>query len=287
MTEPAGRFAPSPTGPLHFGSLLAATASFLDARQQQIRWLVRIDDLDAPRNVPGSVQSILHSLEAHGLCWDGEVVYQSHRLAAYRAALQSLEGQLFYCTCSRRRLSDRPLYPGTCRWRRTPCPDAAIRIRVDQAAVRFHDLIAGPQEEIPARTCGDFVVRRRDGLMAYQLATAVDDGRPEITRVVRGGDLLSNTARQIYLMRRLGSTVPTYAHLPVLVGKDGAKLSKQTHAPALDDSKATANLLRIFPCLGLHAPAEAAGWTPGQLLSWAVSRFDLQRIRGGSLPFRS
>ena len=287
MTEPAGRYAPSPTGPLHFGSLLAATASFLDARQQQIRWLVRIDDLDVPRNVPGSAQTILHSLEAHGLCWDGEVIYQSHRLAAYQAALQSLEGQLFYCTCSRRHLSDTPLYPGTCRWRLAPCPDAAIRIRVDHATVRFHDLIAGQQEETPARTCGDFVVRRRDGLMAYQLATAVDDGRPEITRVVRGGDLLSNTARQIYLMRRLGSTVPTYAHLPVLVGTDGAKLSKQTHAPALDDSEATANLLRIFPCLDLHAPGEAARWTPGRLLAWAVPRFDLQRIRASSLPFRS
>ena len=289
MTTPAGRFAPSPTGPLHFGSLLAATASFLDARHERIRWLVRIDDLDEPRNVPGSTEAILNTLRAHGLYWDDEVVRQSERLASYQSALQELEkqGALFYCTCSRSRLAVSPIYPGTCRTRLAPCPDAAIRIRVDDTSVRFHDLVAGPQEEKLSRSCGDFVIRRRDGLVAYQLATAVDDGSPEITRVVRGGDLLSITARQIHLMQQLGLAPPVYAHLPVLVGSDGAKLSKQTHAPALVDAEATANLLRILPCLGLHPPTHAANWTPEQLLSWATPRFDLSRIRSGSLPFRS
>ncbi len=289
MTQASGRFAPSPTGPLHAGSLLAALASFLDARKEGIPWRVRMDDLDRARVVPGSEQAILAALSAHGLHLDGAVARQSDHVPRYEAALQALarSGRLFYCTCSRSRLAGTPHYPGTCRGRVDPRPDAAVRIRVDDAPVRYHDLIAGPRSEVLSRTCGDFVIRRRDGIVAYQLATAVDDGQPAIGRVIRGGDLLDNTARQVFLMRQLGLTVPVYAHLPILTWPDGAKLSKQTHAPALDTARPTANLLQVLPHLGIDAPEEAAGWPPDRLLAWAAPRFHLRKIRGGPRIFRA
>lgn len=288
MRRPAGRFAPSPTGPLHSGSLLAATASYLDARSRGERWLLRMDDLDTYRNAAGAERAILTALEAHGLLWDGPVSRQSRNIERYEAAIEILaRGDLiYYCTCSRRELSGLTIYPGHCREKRTPDPDAAIRVRVDDHIVRFTDLCAGAQEEHLARTCGDIVIRRRDGIIAYQLATAVDDGAPGITRVVRGGDLLDNTARQMYLMQLLGLTPPVYAHLPILTGADGNKLSKQTLAPALDNTRPTANLLAILPCLEIHAPTEAAGWSPGELLDWATSRWAVERIPCRSLVFR-
>lgn len=288
MIQPAGRFAPSPTGPLHSGSLLAAVASFLDARSRGQRWLVRIDDLDAPRNVPGSDTAILNSLEAHGLHWDGPVIRQSQHLSRFESAIDTLaaRGQIFYCTCSRSQLRGKTRYPGTCREHRAPRGNAAIRVRVDTTPVRFDDLIEGPQSEVLAETCGDFVIRRRDGYIAYQLATAVDDGDEAITRVVRGGDLLGNTARQIFLMQRLGLSAPAYAHLPTLVGSDGAKLSKQTRAPALDDTRPNANLLAVLPHLGLKPPADAGDALPAELLAWAMPEFSLTRIRGGEVVFQ-
>lgn len=289
MIQHAGRFAPSPTGPLHHGSLLAATASYLDARAQQMQWWLRIDDLDTPRVVPGSETAILKTLEAHALHWDGPLVRQSERVERYEAALAVLSARelVFYCTCSRQMLADAPVYPGTCRRRTQPTADAAIRVLVDDRTIRFRDLIHGTRIEQLGRTCGDFVVRRRDGLIAYQLATAVDDGSEAISRVVRGGDLLDNTARQIHLMQALGLSVPDYAHLPVLLDESSRKLSKQTHAPAVDDDRPTANLLAIFGVLGLMAPQEASRWSPETLLDWAVPRFDLRRIRAGSVRFRA
>ncbi|HEY5644738.1 MAG TPA: tRNA glutamyl-Q(34) synthetase GluQRS [Pseudomonadales bacterium] len=288
MTSAAGRFAPSPTGPLHHGSLLAAAASYLDARSRGLQWWLRIDDLDTPRVAEGAESAILSSLAAHGLHWDGPVRRQSEQVDRYLAALNELSVQqlLFYCTCSRQQLADSAVYPGTCRRQRTPVPDAAVRVRVGDDPIRFTDLIHGEQTEILAQSCGDFVVRRRDGLVAYQLATAVDDGSDEVVRVVRGGDLLDNTARQIFLMRRLGLAEPAYAHLPVLVDDRGQKLSKQTNAAALDNTRPAANLLAVFDPLGLNPPPQAERWTPAELLAWGTREFALERIRPGSVTFR-
>jgi len=288
MIHQAGRFAPSPTGPLHQGSLLAAVASYLDARACSLDWWLRIDDLDTPRVAPGSEDAIRRTLEAHALCWDGPVVRQSEHIGLYEAALEVLsdQGRLFYCTCTRQMLAGHSVYPGTCRHRTSPLAGAAVRIRVDDQPVRFQDLIHGDQTERLSRTCGDFVIRRRDGQIAYQLATAVDDGSEVITHVVRGGDLLDNTARQIFLMQHLGLSVPGYAHLPILVDAAGQKLSKQTYAPAVDDARPTANLLAVFRYLGLIPPSDAPRWSPRGLLDWAVPHFDLGRLRGGPVTVR-
>lgn len=215
-----GRFAPSPTGPLHFGSLVTAVASYLHARCSGGRWLVRIEDLDMPRCVPGVDEDILRTLTHFGFVWDEPVVYQSTRQVAYQAALDELErgGWIYPCTCSRKEVGSGP-YPGTCRGRKgTPEVPHAIRVRVDDPAVEG----------------GDFVVRRSDGFIAYQLAVVVDDFAQGITDVVRGADLLDSTPRQMYLQRLLGYASPNYLHVPVVVNAAGEKLSKQTMAPALD-----------------------------------------------------
>jgi len=288
MSIPAGRFAPSPTGPLHSGSLLAAAASYLDARSRGERWLLRIDDLDVFRNAAGAETTILKALESHGLFWDGPVSRQSDRIGSYQAALEKLAALdgIFYCGCSRRRLKKYPVYPGICRQRTSPLVDTAVRARVADAVIDFEDLIAGSRKTPLADTCGDFIVRRRDGLIAYQLATAVDDGDPAITHVVRGGDLLDNTARQIYLMEALNLTPPVYAHLPTLTGADGQKLSKHTHAPALDNSRPSHNLIDVFGFLSLRPPPEAKNWPPADLLSWGVENWSIGTVTSGNRVFR-
>jgi glutamyl-Q tRNA(Asp) synthetase len=288
MTADAGRFAPSPTGPLHLGSLLAATASYLDARQRGSDWLLRIDDLDAPRNVPGAEASILASLEAHGLHWNGPVMRQSERLPLYVDAIDRLtrEGQTYYCTCSRRQLKGLTRYPGTCREKSLPAEKAALRVRTTSTPIAFEDLVAGPIREVLAETVGDFVIRRRDGIIAYQLATAVDDGQPEIGRVIRGRDLLDNTARQIYLIRLLGGEAPEYGHVPILVNEEGQKLSKQTLAAPLDDRSAASNLVRVLPALGVPLPADTAGSAPELLLDWAAERFSVENLRDAPSSYR-
>lgn len=276
----AGRFAPSPTGPLHLGSLLAAVASYLDARREGLAWQVRLDDIDTPRNAPGADRAILSGLERHGLHWDGPVVRQSEHLDHYRQALDQLarQGRLFYCRCTRRMLRGVPVYPGTCRSRTAPATQAAVRVRVDDASVHFDDLLLGSQHFSLAASGGDFVVRRRDGLIAYQLATAVDDGAPDITRVIRGRDLLATTPRQIFLMQCLNLTVPTYGHLPLMVNQAGRKLSKQNRARPLDPERAPHNLARVLNALGLpEAPADA---DCEALLAWAVPRFSLAAVPG-------
>ena len=273
----AGRFAPSPTGPLHLGSLYTALASFLDARSRNHDWLVRIDDLDEPRTDPRAESSILRTLEGHGLRWDRPVLRQSARLDAYRNALDELHrrGCLYYCTCSRRQLRHLPVYPGTCRNRTAPVQDAAVRVRVEDAAPRYSDLLRGEQAT-PLRTAvGDFIVKRRDGIVAYQLATAVDDSEPEIATVVRGRDLLDNTPRQIHLMTLLGRSQPGYAHLPLIIDRDGRKLSKQTGAGPVDASIPLANIRRCLGFLGLADPPDAE---LEDLLNWAVERWSLSRI---------
>jgi glutamyl-Q tRNA(Asp) synthetase len=275
-----GRFAPSPTGPLHLGSLLAATASYLDAHALQQPWLLRIDDLDVPRNVPGAADAIKSALNAHGLHWDGRAIHQSERGEHYELALQSLVqlNLIYYCRCSRRLLRGLPVYPGTCRTHETPRPDSAMRLRVGAAIIEFEDLIQGRQFDRLADTIGDFVVRRRDGLIAYQLATAVDDGASAIDSVVRGSDLLDNTPRQIYLMQLLGLTPPRYAHIPTLTHSDGSKLSKQTFAAPVDVLDASANLARTFDWLGLAPPADAHRWPCAELVDWGVAHWALDKV---------
>lgn len=255
-----GRFAPSPTGPLHFGSLVAAVASYVDARAHPGgRWLVRIEDVDAPRTVPGAADAILRALEAFGFAWDGEVVYQSARGDAYQAALDFLTHRnlAFPCGCSRREIES-GLYPGTCRAGLPPGREArAWRLRVTDAPIEYGDRWLGSQRETLSTTCGDFVLRRADGCWAYQLAVVVDDAWQGVTDVVRGLDLLDSTARQIWLQRQLGLPTPRYLHVPVVLAEDGQKLSKQTGARPIDPAEAPQTLREAFRFLGLVLPEEA------------------------------
>lgn len=277
MTRGAGRFAPSPTGPLHLGSLLAATASYLDARIHGVAWLIRFDDLDAPRNQPGAEGLILRALEAHGLRWDASIIRQSENVDAYEAALTELadRGLLFYCNCSRRSVAQKPVYPGTCRHRKLVTADCAARILVDDTVAEFNDMVRGFQQEALARTSGDFIVRRRDGIIAYQLATAVDDGAPEIGRVIRGNDLLGTTGRQTFLMSKLGLQPPLYGHIPVLVNAAGQKLSKQSHAEPLGAEDPEANLRRVLSYLGLPEDEESTGCGCEAVLERATDSWSL------------
>jgi glutamyl-Q tRNA(Asp) synthetase len=281
MPGPAGRFAPSPTGPLHLGSLTTALASWLDARSLGDQWFVRLDDLDRERNQPGAEVAILQALEAHSLHWDGGVQHQSDRVDHYAAALETLGQQslLFWCTCSRRMLEGHARYPGLCREYTRPRPDAAVRAKVPEAPVGFVDLRLGKVSARLDGTVGDFVVWRRDGIAAYPLATAVDDGDPAVTRVIRGRDLLDQTPAQIWLMARLGLPVPRYAHLPLVTNRFGQKLAKQTHAPALDLTRPAANLRFCLAVLGLTAPIDIAD--PAELVRWAVGRWSIDLLPAG------
>lgn len=275
-----GRFAPSPTGPLHLGSLLAAVISYLDARQHGGIWLVRIEDLDPPREQPGATQAILNSLEAHGLKWDEEVRYQSQRGDAYDAALDQLaaQGQLFWCRCSRKQLAGAAVYPGHCRQYTQPRPNCAVRYRVPASSVQFDDRFQGLQQANLAEDFGDVIVRRRDGLYAYQLAVTVDDLDQGITDVVRGIDLLSSTFWQQALFQSLGAEPPSYAHFPVILGPDGQKLSKQNHAPAIDDREPSINLYRIFGYLDLDIDIDQ----PETMLKQATKLWSAHKLAGQS-----
>jgi glutamyl-Q tRNA(Asp) synthetase len=279
-----GRFAPSPTGPLHLGSLVAAVASWLYARRANGRWLVRIEDIDTPRVVRGSAEEILAALQRYGLEWDGEVVWQSKRIALYEDALQRLrEAKLVYdCACSRADLQRAPsaplgaeaVYPGYCR---TGIADGktprAVRFHAPDQVIAFDDLICGPIEEhIGART-GDFVVRRADGLFAYQLAVVVDDAEQGVTQVVRGADLLYSTPRQIALQRALGFPTPEYGHVKLVVNPDGAKLGKRDGAlplPTLDEARVRETLALALQHLGIEGRFEG---TPKEMLEIALRAF--------------
>ena len=271
-----GRFAPSPTGSLHLGSLLAAVGSFIDARSRGGRWLVRMEDLDRARVVPGSADEMLRTLEAFGLQWDGEVAYQSRRTHLYAEALQSLRaaGHTFECSCSRRELTvEDSGYPGTCREGPRRTGDTALRFRIDEReTVAFEDRFQGPIALAMGRL-GDVVVKRRDGIFAYQLAVVVDDALQGVTDVVRGADLLDSTGWQIALQRALGLPTPTYAHLPLLLERAGGKLSKSRRSAALDPSQAGAEMLHVTRLLGLAPAAELTGAAPGALLEWATDRW--------------
>lgn len=294
-----GRFAPSPTGPLHFGSLLAAVASYLDARAHGGEWLLRMEDVDTPRNVPGAADDILRTLEAYGFAWDGPVLFQSTRFDAYAAALADLQGhgQVYGCGCSRREIADSAThaaidgglaYPGNCRNGLPPGRTArAWRLRVDDAPTAFVDRIQGDIVQHLERDVGDFVLRRADGLYAYQLAVTVDDHYQGITDIVRGADLLDSTPRQIWLQRCLGYQTPRYAHLPVAANAAGEKLSKQTRAPALDSGRAAAELVRALAFLGQGVPGQLAAARVDEVWQWALAHWQLEAVpkrRAISLP---
>ena len=279
-----GRFAPSPTGPLHFGSLVAAVGSYLQARTQQGKWLVRIEDLDPPREIPGSADDILRTLEALGMHWDETVSYQSQRHDLYQTALETLQrtGAVYPCGCTRREIADSslagvdgPVYPGTCRAGLPPGRTArAWRVRTRDETIVFDDALQHTVQRNLAHDTGDFVVRRADGLYAYQLAVVVDDADQGISEVVRGLDILESTPRQILLQRLLGLPTPDYMHLPVVVNAQGEKLGKQTGATAIGRDTATTQLVRALAFLGQQPPAELAGAHPDTLWQWAITHWN-------------
>jgi glutamyl-Q tRNA(Asp) synthetase len=285
-----GRFAPSPTGPLHFGSLLAAAGSWLDARSAGGEWLVRIEDLDPPREPPGAAAAILRALEAFGLWWDGEVLFQSTRREAYDDALANLAdaGWAYPCICSRSDVDaanariGRPgerRYPGTCRsLRPTPGDTSVVRARTAPGPVGVTDRLQGAFFQALEADVGDFVLRRREGYIAYQLAVVVDDHAQGITDVVRGTDLLDSTPRQVWLQQLLGYPTPGYMHLPVVTGSGGEKLSKQTGAAAVDTLDAARVAWRILEYLGQAPPTALRGAAPGELWAWAASSWQPQHL---------
>ena len=286
MVNIIGRFAPSPTGPLHLGSLVAAVGSWLFARAAGGRWLVRIEDLDTARVVRGSEQEILESLRRYGLDWDGEIVRQSERVALYDAALACLRARrlAYDCACSRaeiERAASAPVgaesvYPGTCRSGLPPGRTArAIRFRAADEVIAFDDIVVGHAEENVAKQTGDFVIKRADGAYAYQLAVVVDDADQGVNQVVRGADLLSSTPRQIALQRSLDLPEPAYAHVPLIMGPDGSKLSKRDGAlplPTLDPARIRTTLSAALRILGIDADS----------LDEALPHFDPKRIPAGS-----
>lgn len=277
-----GRFAPSPTGPLHFGSLATAVASYLDARHCGGRWLVRMEDIDPPREMPGAADRILRQLEAHGLLWDDRVLYQSRRSEAYLAALQQLlDRNLAYpCHCSRQQLRERG---GLHLLRCTPQGGAeqphALRLAVgEQSDIGFEDIFQGRQRQSIKLEVGDFVLHRKDGLFAYQLAVVVDDAFQQISHIIRGSDLLDSTARQIYLQQVLGFPQPDYGHLPVAVDAKGHKLSKQNLAKAVDEQTPSLNLWTVLQWLNQAPPTALCHSNPEQILSWAVGHWQRRAV---------
>ncbi|TNC99183.1 MAG: glutamyl-Q tRNA(Asp) synthetase [Gallionellaceae bacterium] len=285
-----GRFAPSPTGPLHFGSLVAAVGSYLESKSKSGNWLVRMEDLDTPRCIPGAADDILHTLDIFGLRSDEPVMYQSQRTPAYAAALRQLQnsGVAYPCCCTRREISDSalhgiegPVYPGTCR---TGIPTErearSWRVRTDGQVTEFVDALQGVISQQLETEIGDFVVKRADGLFAYQLAVVVDDAAQDITHIVRGADLLNSTPRQIHLQRLLGLTAPAYMHLPVAVNEAGEKLSKQTLASPVDVSQPVTTLIRVLDFLRQEPPKTLANGNVGTVLDWAIKNWDATKLQG-------
>ena len=271
-----GRFAPSPTGPLHFGSLVAAVGSYLDARSAGGQWLIRVEDLDPPRAVRGADRHILKQLADHGLVSDHPVIYQSQRLQRFDDALLTLktEGRLYSCNCPRR--SYLGLYPGTCRTRELPgSQPSALRFRVGETTIQQKDLAQGSVTWTYGKDFGDFIVHRKDGLHAYQLAVVIDDIAQKVTRIVRGADLLSATPMQTCLFNALGAQSPETLHLPMVLGRDGQKLSKQTHAPMLNAATAADNLNQAL--VFLNQPVIVSE-NPKAILDAAIKNWRTDRI---------
>lgn len=283
-----GRYAPSPTGPLHFGSLVAAVASYLDARSHNGRWLVRMEDLDKPREMPGAADDILRVLDAYGFEWDGEVIYQSQRHEAYQAALNTLQDmdKVYVCNCSRKEVADiaragieGPVYPGLCRKGLSRERETrAWRFKTDVAHLVFKDQIQGMFDHRMQKDIGDFVLKRADGQFAYQLAVVVDDEALGITHVVRGADLLNSTSRQILLQFTLGYHCPSYAHIPIASNAEGDKLSKQTQAQAIHTDNAPEMLCKALSFLGMPPPAELHHAPLDKLWYWAKEHWQIEHV---------
>jgi glutamyl-Q tRNA(Asp) synthetase len=296
--EYRGRFAPSPTGPLHFGSLVAAVGSYLDAKHVQGKWLVRIEDLDTPRTVKGASDDILNTLEAFGLHWDEPVIYQSQRTVGYEQAFDQLLSlrAVYPCACTRKEIADSALhgiegqiYPGTCRsgikngregrsWRvRTDCLRSLALPYFD--SIKFCDVVQGIISQQLENELGDFVVKRADGLFSYQLAVVVDDAFQGITHIVRGADLLSSTPRQIYLQKLLGLATPTYLHLPVALNSQGEKLSKQTLAAAVDCKDVSRTLCDVLKFLHQPVPDKLQSGTREEILMWSLENWNVATLK--------
>lgn len=284
-----GRFAPTPSGPLHLGSLIAALASYLEARRHRGLWLLRIDDLDSQRCPPGSDSLICAQLEAHGLYWDGAPRRQSQHLDEYGEALEALsaDGHIYACACTRALLAqtsaqgpDGPVYSGTCRESELDRHGNALRFRVGSGIVTLADGWQGKLARRRAEDIGDFVVRRADGIFGYQLACAVDEFRQGITEVVRGADLLASSLRQILLLGALAWPRPAYRHLPVLADAEGRKLSKQNHATPIERRNAARNLSLALEFLGQTPPPDLAAAPVREVMDWAQSSWSPQRVPG-------
>lgn len=277
-----GRFAPSPTGPLHFGSLLAAIASYLDARANNGLWLVRMEDLDPPREPAGAGELILQQLRSLGLEWDGDVLHQSSRLEAYEQILQQLHKRnlCYNCDCSRSQVKAMGnVYNGSCRVRCLPTgQESAIRLKTEALDIAIDDLIQGHYGQNLAREVGDFVIRRKDGLFAYQLAVVIDDELQNISHIIRGFDLIDSTPRQIYLQGLLNFKQPRYGHIPIIVNQQGQKLSKQHFAPAIDTDNALSLIHRALRFLGQAPPEPGQFSDPQALLCWAIENWDIQAV---------
>ncbi|MDD2832585.1 MAG: tRNA glutamyl-Q(34) synthetase GluQRS [Methylotenera sp.] len=284
-----GRFAPSPTGPLHFGSLVAAVASFCEAKANRGHWLVRMEDLDKPREIKGAADTILHQLEAFGFEWQGKVIYQSLRNDAYAEVLQLLKDKnlIYPCTCTRKEIADSShqsgidglIYPQTCLHqplkRNAP---AAWRIKTDDVDICFNDAIQGSIKQNLSQQVGDFILKRADGLFAYQLAVVADDAAQGVTHIVRGADLLDSTPRQIYLQRHLDYTTPEYAHIPIATNASGEKLSKQTLAKSIESSSTNQLLYAALSFLGQQPPLALKSASLSEIWLWCDSHWQLSNI---------
>ncbi len=279
-TQYVGRFAPSPTGPLHFGSLLAAVASYLQAKSRSGLWLLRVEDIDPPRQQEGAIEEILTALELYGFEWDGPVTYQSENAARHHQVVAELQaaGLAYPCSCSRRDLATAKqgplgaIYPGTCR---NGCQgdEFAVRVRTDDVPIEFVDALQGTQCQRLETASGDFVIRRRDGLIAYHLAVVVDDFDQGISEIIRGIDLLDSTPRQIHLQRLLDYRTPAYLHIPVAENAEGQKLSKLTGAPAIPLEKINRTLVTALKALGQQPPPELAMSSLDEIWIWSIKHW--------------
>lgn len=284
-----GRFAPSPTGPLHFGSLLAAVASYCDAKFNQGKWLLRLEDIDKPREMAGASDTILQQLDAFGFEWDGEILRQSQHDCYYEKAINALQNQqlIYACTCTRKEVADSSnlvgidglVYPRTCLNQAIKANAAfALRVRVDGAEIEFEDAIQGKVRQNLQNDVGDFVLKRADGLFTYQLAVVIDDAAQGVTHVVRGADLLNSTPRQIYLQRCLNLATPRYAHIPIARNATGDKLSKQTLAKPIDTTLATQQIWQALQFLGQQPPADIQNSSLPEIWHWAITHWQTQAI---------
>ncbi len=278
-TKYRGRFAPSPTGPLHFGSLVAAVASYIDAKSHSGTWLVRIDDIDHQRCKPEYNELILHTLESYGLEWDEEVVYQQQQLSQYEEILQRLieSDDVYRCVCTRKILPNGP-YPGNCRNKKITDADSSIRLKVKNNDGIVNDLIQAKFQQNLISDVGDFVIYRSDKMFSYHLATVIDDHKSGITHIIRGADLLDSTPRQIYLQILLEYKTPIYGHIPVVINQQGEKLSKQTFAKPIDEHDIQTQLTNALKFLGQSIPQDLIYEEPKIILDWATKHWDINLI---------